>query len=94
MPDVRERVALVGLLRAGYCSSMKTVVSNRFGSLLGFSAALLALAVPLATAQEARPPQVQDLGSGSVILAYLIGGVLALAAVGLATMPSRREHQD
>jgi len=29
-----------------------------------------------------------------VILAYLIGGVLALAAVGLATMPSRREHQD
>lgn len=55
--------------------------------------AAIALLAPLATAQT-QPPNVQDLSSGSVILPYLIGGILAAAAVGLAAMPSRREHQD
>jgi hypothetical protein len=61
----------------------------RIGS--GLAVAAIAVLAPLASAQ---PPRVQDLGSGSVILPYLIGIILAAAAVGLAAMPSRREHQD
>jgi hypothetical protein len=89
------RIAAVGMLVdgsfAGYCSAMKTTVSTRMAMLVG---AAVLLITPIVAAQDARPPAVQDLGSGSVILPYLIGGVLALAAVGLAIMPSGREHQD
>jgi len=70
---------------------MKTTVPTRLALLV--STAALSIA-PIVAAQDARPPAVQDLGSGSVILPYLIGGAMALAAVGLAIMPSRREHQD
>jgi hypothetical protein len=73
---------------------MKITVSNRIGLSLGGALVSLLSIAPVVTAQDARPPAVQDLGSGSVILPYLIGAVLALAAVGLAIMPSRREHQD
>lgn len=73
---------------------MKITVSNRIGLWMGGAFASVLSIAPVVTAQDARPPAVQDLGSGSVILPYLIGGVLALAAVGLAIMPSRREHQD
>ena len=61
--------------------------------LISGSIAAAAAVAPVASAQTS-PPDVQELSSGSVILPYLIGGVLALAAVGLAAMPSRREHQD
>lgn len=55
--------------------------------------ALAALA-PIASAQSVQPPSVQELDSGGTILAYLVGFILAAIAVGLAAMPSRREHQD
>ncbi len=86
-----KRKMLVGGHRPGYCSAMKTTVYRRIAMLVGTAALSIA---PIVAAQDTRPPAVQDLGSGSVILPYLIGGVLALAAVGLAIMPSRREHQD
>ncbi len=73
---------------------MKITVCNRIGLFLATAAVALLSSAPAVLAQDSRPPAVQDLGSGSVILPYLIGGVLALAAVGLAIMPSRREHQD
>lgn len=88
---LHERKMLVGGHRPGYCSVMKTTVSTRMALLI--SSAALSI-TPIVAAQDARPPAVQDLGSGGVILPYLIGGVLALAAIGLAVMPSGREHQD
>lgn len=45
-------------------------------------------------ALELRPPAVGDIGGNSTILTYLAGIVLALAAWGLAVIPSRRTHQD
>ena len=73
---------------------MKTLVRRSVvcGSVLACSA--VAVLAPVASAQSATPPRVQDLSSGSALLPYLIGGILAIAAVALAAMPSRREHQD
>ncbi|MFG0292275.1 MAG: hypothetical protein ACIAQF_04155 [Phycisphaerales bacterium JB065] len=71
---------------------MKTA-TFRFLPLAIVVCAVSALA-PIASAQTVQPPRVQELDSGGTILTYLIGFVLAAIAVGLAAMPSRREHQD
>ncbi|MCA9294795.1 MAG: hypothetical protein KDA20_13385 [Phycisphaerales bacterium] len=42
----------------------------------------------------AKPPAVEHPGKGSGILVYGVSALLALAAVGLCAMPSRRTHQD
>lgn len=55
-------------------------------------AGLLAWAVPVLGAE--KPPAVEHPGKGSGILVYLVSALLALAAVGLCAMPSRRTHQD
>ena len=73
---------------------MKNLARQSVLSGCALACAAVAMLAPITSTQSAQPPRVQDLGSGGVILPYLIGGVLAAAAVGLAAMPSRREHQD
>jgi hypothetical protein len=44
---------------------------------------------------DLRPPPVGELGGGdATIITYLAGIGLALAAWGLAILPSQRTHQD
>ncbi len=43
---------------------------------------------------QSMPPIESQSSQPSPILTYLVGVVLSLIAVGLAVMPSRREHRD
>jgi hypothetical protein len=88
-PDL---LTLVGHPSAGYREGMK--IAPRRLLFRAIAVCAVSVLAPIAAAQSVQPPKVQELDSGGTILTYVIGFVLAAIAVGLAAMPSQREHQD